>query len=472
MEEKRLMVTRLPADVLRAHPDNPRKDLGDIEELTESIKANGIMQNLTVIPTKDLPGGDPKSERYTILIGHRRFAAGKAAGVTEFPCCIMRGLSHAEQVAIMLEENIQRTDLTLREQAEGMQMLLDLGESYKTITKKTGFSETTIRHRVNLLKLDSDLFEKKQHQLTLADFAKLESIPEERRDEALKEAESSNDIQAAVERIKLEEQKKKAIASARSDLEDLGLTENTSIRSWLPQVKRYSISDPHWLRKMREDIPDFKNATYCFEMYSMQVCIEPPKDEEEEEHQETKEDILREKISDANKQRKQMINDIFKSEIDRLRGEVSLFITSEKANDWSEEELADAARWYMEMEREGVAYYSGQIEVDDIIADYLNEGREDYEDEADQDDIDTFYQDMATGAKIIARAAEKIPRPFNWSYKPDADEIALINIARQIFKHIPFEFSPEFVELTTSECPLYEEVTEENIDTWDKDLKK
>ena len=48
----------------------------------------------------------------------------------------------------------------------------------------------------------------------------------------------------------------------------------------------------------------------------------------------------------------------------------------------------------------------------------------------------------------------------------------MINIARQVFKHIPFEFSPEFVELTTSECPLYKEVTEENIDTWDKDLKK
>ena len=45
MEQK-----QIPIDMLRPHPDNPRKDLGDLTELAESIKARGVMQNLTVIP--------------------------------------------------------------------------------------------------------------------------------------------------------------------------------------------------------------------------------------------------------------------------------------------------------------------------------------------------------------------------------------------------------------------------------------
>lgn len=49
-------VTMIPVAQLHPHPDNPRKDLGDITELTASIKANGVLQNLTVVP-QSLPSG-------------------------------------------------------------------------------------------------------------------------------------------------------------------------------------------------------------------------------------------------------------------------------------------------------------------------------------------------------------------------------------------------------------------------------
>lgn len=58
---------------IHPHPDNPRKDLGDLTELAESIKKNGIMQNLTVIPKEGEPG------EYITIIGHRRSAAAKLA---------------------------------------------------------------------------------------------------------------------------------------------------------------------------------------------------------------------------------------------------------------------------------------------------------------------------------------------------------------------------------------------------------
>ena len=90
------------------HPNNPRRDLGDLTELTDSIKKNGVMQNLTVVPGPD-DGG------YTVLIGHRRLAAALAAGLEEVPCRVAEGLSEKEQLGIMLEENMQRTDLTIIE---------------------------------------------------------------------------------------------------------------------------------------------------------------------------------------------------------------------------------------------------------------------------------------------------------------------------------------------------------------------
>lgn len=104
----------LPVDRLHPHPDNPRKALGDLTELAESIKANGIFQNLTVVPD------DPTSSytTFTVIIGHRRLAAAKLAGLTSVPCVITE-MSPDEQVATMLAENMQRNDLSVYEQAIG-----------------------------------------------------------------------------------------------------------------------------------------------------------------------------------------------------------------------------------------------------------------------------------------------------------------------------------------------------------------
>lgn len=69
-------ITQIAADRLRPHPDNPRRDVGDVTELADSIRAKGIMQNLTVVP--DDPA-DPDTT-YTVIIGHRRLAAARQAG--------------------------------------------------------------------------------------------------------------------------------------------------------------------------------------------------------------------------------------------------------------------------------------------------------------------------------------------------------------------------------------------------------
>lgn len=163
----------LPVDRLHPHPDNPRKELGDLTELAGSIKANGIFQNLTVIPD------DPTSSytQFTVIIGHRRLAAAKLAGLTEVPC-VVTTMTDREQVQTMLLENMQRSDLTAYEQAQGFQMMLDLGSTVEEIAEKSGFSKATVRRRVKMMELDQEVLKKvsSERQLSLSDFDKLAQI--------------------------------------------------------------------------------------------------------------------------------------------------------------------------------------------------------------------------------------------------------------------------------------------------------
>ena len=193
------ITAQMDVSKLKHHPKNPRKDLGDLEELTKSIKANGIMQNLTIIPINGAGNCTTweNAVEYWVLIGNRRFEAAKRAGLDKVPCTIVENISEREQISIMLEENMQRADLTPVEQAEGFQLMLDLGETVETIVEKTGFNKATVYHRLNLAKLDRSSLRTKQEefQLSLSDLYALEQIRDVgTRNKILKEAESSNDI--------------------------------------------------------------------------------------------------------------------------------------------------------------------------------------------------------------------------------------------------------------------------------------
>ena len=201
------LMCRLPVDKLIPHPDNPRKDLGDITELAASIKAKGVLQNLTVVEAGD--------DTYRIIIGHRRHAAAKLAGLKVLPC-VIADMTPQEQFETMMVENVQRSDLTVYEQAEGFQMMLDMGGSVEQVAQKTGFSETTVRNRVKLLGLDKKKFQKaEQRGATMTDYLKLNQIKDpERRNKvldtigtgdfnnSLKNAIADEALQARMERVK------------------------------------------------------------------------------------------------------------------------------------------------------------------------------------------------------------------------------------------------------------------------------
>lgn len=158
----------LPVDKIYPHPDNPRKDLGDLTELADSIKSKGVLQNLTVVPRG--------TDEFTSIIGHRRCAAAKIAGLKEVPCIVVE-MSPQEQIATMLLENMQRSDLTPYEQAKAFQMMMNFGESVDSIAEKTGFSNTTVRRRLKMAELDEKTLKRvSDRQLSLMDFDRLAEI--------------------------------------------------------------------------------------------------------------------------------------------------------------------------------------------------------------------------------------------------------------------------------------------------------
>lgn len=165
-------IVMIGVDKIDAHPNNPRKNLGDLSELAVSVKENGIMQNLTVV--------EGEEGRYTAVIGHRRLAAAKQAGLEAVPCVVAK-MDEAKQLEVMMVENMQRSDLTTYEQAEGFQLLLDMSFSVADISKKTGFSESTIRRRTNLLALDKENFKASQaRNPRLEDYEKITKIKDEK----------------------------------------------------------------------------------------------------------------------------------------------------------------------------------------------------------------------------------------------------------------------------------------------------
>lgn len=189
-------IVMLPRSIIYPHPDNPRKDLGDISELRESIREHGIMQNLTVVPETEDQG-----DGYRILIGHRRFAASEGV-LDELPCVVAKGLTDREQVGIMLCENMQRSDLTYLEQAHGFQMMMDLGDTIETISEKTGFSKSTVKHRLAINELDPKAIEEAKNffQPTIADFIALEKVKDiKTRNEILSDSPNSRELQDNVE---------------------------------------------------------------------------------------------------------------------------------------------------------------------------------------------------------------------------------------------------------------------------------
>jgi ParB family chromosome partitioning protein len=133
----------IPVDKIRPNPDQPRKMLGDLSELIESVKQKGVLEPLLVryIPREDL---------YHIISGERRYHASRAAGLRELPC-IEKIADDAETLELALIENLQRKDLTAFEEADGLFRLAEQFDyTHDDIAKKIGRSRSSVTETLSL----------------------------------------------------------------------------------------------------------------------------------------------------------------------------------------------------------------------------------------------------------------------------------------------------------------------------------
>lgn len=132
----------LPIDKLDPNPDQPRTEIGDLSELTASIREKGVLEPLLVRPTM--------MGRWMIIAGERRWRAGTAAGLKELPCIEM-DVDDSAVAEIALIENMQRKDLTPWEEADGLRALCErFGYTHEDVARKVGKSRSTVTEALSI----------------------------------------------------------------------------------------------------------------------------------------------------------------------------------------------------------------------------------------------------------------------------------------------------------------------------------
>jgi|GEM_PF-2128370 len=159
MTSKPINLSFIPVNQIAPSKTNPRKIFRDeyLSELSASISAHGILNPLLVRASVD-PGRIAAGIAYELISGECRLRAASLSGLTEVPVLIRDDLSEREVLEMQLIENLQRSDLSPLEEAEGMKQLIKiLGETEKkplaALGLRIGRTEEFIRQRISILNL-------------------------------------------------------------------------------------------------------------------------------------------------------------------------------------------------------------------------------------------------------------------------------------------------------------------------------
>lgn len=163
----------LPLDRIRPNKDQPRRTFDDVElaELADSIRQNGVLQPLLV---RD------RGDYYEIVAGERRYQAARAAGLDEVPV-IIRDISDDDVFKLALIENLQRSDLSPLEEANGYRQLIrEKGLTQEELARILSKSRSTITNTLRLLDLPEEVQELVETgQLTAGHARAILAVPDE-----------------------------------------------------------------------------------------------------------------------------------------------------------------------------------------------------------------------------------------------------------------------------------------------------
>jgi ParB family chromosome partitioning protein len=131
----------IPLEDIDPNPDQPRHALGDLSELTASIREKGVLEPILV---------RARGSRFQIIAGERRFRAASEAGLADIPC-VVRDSSDTEVVEIALIENLQRKDLTPFEEGDGLKSLAEHhGFTHEEMAERLGKSRSSITEALSI----------------------------------------------------------------------------------------------------------------------------------------------------------------------------------------------------------------------------------------------------------------------------------------------------------------------------------
>ncbi len=143
----------ISVEQLDPNPEQPRVEIGDLTELTNSVKEKGVLEPLLVKPNALQKG------RWMIIAGERRWRAARAAGLREVPCIEM-DVDEAAVAEIALIENMQRKDLTPWEEADGLAALCHrYGYTHEEVSRKVGKSRSTVTEAITLAAIPEEIRE-------------------------------------------------------------------------------------------------------------------------------------------------------------------------------------------------------------------------------------------------------------------------------------------------------------------------
>lgn len=146
LEEKKGSVQQIPVAKIKPNPYQPRKVFKseDLQELVQSVKDRGILQPIVV---------RKKGDQWEIIAGERRFRAAQKLGMLTLPAVEIQA-SDVEALELALIENLQRTDLSPLEEADGYQRLQEEFQmTQEQIAQKVGKDRATVANAIRLLKL-------------------------------------------------------------------------------------------------------------------------------------------------------------------------------------------------------------------------------------------------------------------------------------------------------------------------------
>ena len=142
----------ISVDSLDPNPEQPRVEIGDLSELTASVREKGVLEPLLV-------KSSTAKGHWMIIAGERRWRAARAAGLREVPCIEME-VDECSVAEIALIENMQRKDLTPWEEADGLASLCQrYGYTHEDLAKKVGKSRSTITEALSLASIPEEIRE-------------------------------------------------------------------------------------------------------------------------------------------------------------------------------------------------------------------------------------------------------------------------------------------------------------------------